>query len=87
MDFKDYQFPAVMKGAIERYILYGMFPGDFLAAIIENDLKGAVANSDSRNINFIQDLVKFFFNETSSECWGRKNAMNEWNESLSKISN
>ena len=40
--FREFYIPDRMMGGIQRYINDHIRPGDFLSAIIQNDLKEAV---------------------------------------------
>lgn len=75
----DYdQIPAHMRGAIERYIIERLKPGDFLTAVICNDLSETVARADSENRRLIPIYVRWFYNYAPGLCWGTKAKMNAW---------
>lgn len=65
-------------GAIERYIKDRKPPGDFLTAVICNDLKEAVARADDENQNNLPAYVGYFYNEAPSACWGSRAAFKNW---------
>jgi hypothetical protein len=72
------RIPERMRGGIERYISHGITPGDFLTAVIRNDLKEACGRADDENRYLLWDYVKFFYNEAPSECWGSEAKMSAW---------
>ena len=78
--FKEFDIPAYMQGAIERYIMKGVIPGDFLVGVISNDLKKAVWHSDSTNSKLLRNYVMFFYNNAPSECWGSLNKIVLWSK-------
>ena len=76
--FRDWMIPARMIGGIERYIHEHIQPGDFLSAIITNDLAEAVGRADDENLHNLPAYVAYFYNEAPSTCWGSPNKMRDW---------
>jgi hypothetical protein len=66
----DYGIPSYMHEGIIKYIYEGIIPGSFLRAVLENNLKDAIANADSTNILIISNYVEFFYNEVPGNIWG-----------------
>ncbi len=80
-EFQGFYIPARMMGAIERYVEYAAIPGDFLQAVICNDLKEALGRADDENMKNLPAYVAFFYNETPSLCWGSPKKMKAWCDS------
>ena len=78
--FQGFYIPPRMMGAIERYVDHGISPGDFLTAVICNDLAGAVGRADEENMANLPAYVSYFYNEVSGECWGSIKKMVAWTE-------
>ncbi len=72
------QIPAHMQEAIRRYVVQGIQPGDFLTAVITNDLRNAVNRADETNLPLLKVYVQWFYNEAPSACWGSHEMMHEW---------
>lgn len=72
--------PSHMRDAVWAYIENGYLPGEFLQAIIKNDLKEAVGRADYININALPAYVEFFFNYAPGECWGSPEKVAAWVE-------
>jgi hypothetical protein len=70
--------PDYMLGAIERWIDHGIPPGDFLMAVLCNNLKEAVACADDTNVNLLPAYVSFFYNDAPSQCWGSPEKVLAW---------
>jgi len=68
--FNGMTIPDHMLYAMERYVLGHVKPGDFLWAVITNDLAGAVGHADSTNMHILPAFVAWFYNEAPSNCWG-----------------
>lgn len=77
-EFWGFTIPIYMLEAIKRYIEYGKKPGDFLTALISNDLKEAVGRADDHNVLNLKAFVAYFYNHAPSECWGSKEKMINW---------
>ena len=75
MQISDY-----IGSAIDMYLNNYLPPGDFLTAVICNDLKGAVGRADDFNIRNIPAIVAYFYNEAPSISWGSKEKMKAWLE-------
>jgi hypothetical protein len=58
--------------------MHGLVPGDFLSAVICNDLFGAVGHADSANIKHLPAYVRFFYNVAPAQCWGSADEMRYW---------
>ena len=76
--FRDFYIPDRMMESIKRYIEHGIKPGDFLSAIISNDLREAVGRADDENIKNIPAYVSYFYMEAPASCWGSFKNMQNW---------
>jgi hypothetical protein len=75
----DYgRLPPHLQGGVRRYIEKGIPPGDFLTAVITNDLFLAISHADSTSLAALPDIVRFFYNESPSGCWGTPEKMKAW---------
>lgn len=70
--------PQRMWGGIERYVNKGIRPGDFLSAIITNNLVDAFHYADDENFILIGNYVRWFYNYAPSQCWHSKENMQAW---------
>ena len=70
--------PEHIRGSAKRYLEEGIMPGDFLQAVICNDLLGAFLKADDTNVSNMLDIVKFFYNEAPTISWGSKEEMKKW---------
>ena len=62
--------PAYMHEGITAFYEDGRPPGDFLSAVINNDLKGAVTLADDRNVHLLKNYVLWFYNWAPGGTWG-----------------
>ena len=72
------EIPDYMWPGIQRYIVDRIEPGDFLTAVITNNLFAAVGSADSTNLPLIPLYVRWFYNVAPSRCWGSPRIMLEW---------
>ena len=77
---KEYGIPNYMQDSLTQYILTGRSVGEFLSAILNNDLAKAVSHGDDMNQPIIHMYVKFLYNHAPSGCWGRSNSTKSWME-------
>ena len=70
--------PEYMRGGIVRYYENGRPPGNFLSAIINNDLAGAVGGADETNGKLLKNYVMWFYNHAPSGTWGYKDAVDDY---------
>lgn len=70
--------PPHIQGGVQRYIEHGTPPGDFLTAVICNDLKESFGRADEENIRRMFDIVSFFYNQAPAGCWGSEKRMMRW---------
>lgn len=72
--------PLNLHEGIIRYIEESIKPGDFLSAVISNDLFESVGRADRESMSNLEEIVQFFYNYAPSTCWGSKEVMKEWLE-------
>lgn len=75
----DYSsIPVITLDSIARYVEKGIPTGDFLRAVITNDLYGACSRADQYNGKCLPQIVKYFYNQTPSGCWGSPDRHEKW---------
>lgn len=78
MSFDGRKVPEHTRGSIARYIVDHVEPGDFLEAVMCNDLRESIARADDMNRANLNAIVFFMYNEAPASCWGSKAAYNDW---------
>ena len=76
--FRGFTIPRYMLDPIQRYIERGDPPGDFLTAVITNDLREAIGRGDDHNQVNLPAYISFLHNEAPGQCWGSREKMNAW---------
>lgn len=79
----DYHFrgrtaPIHVCEPMLAWVNEGRLPGDFLQAVLRNDLKTAIARADDESLAGLSSIVGWLYNEAPGNCWGSLEAVNEW---------
>lgn len=72
------KLPVRVRLGMRRYVEQGISPGEFLTAVIENNLVMAVAHADDINFPRIKDFKEFLYNEMPTASWGSKKKRLAW---------
>jgi len=70
--------PRHMHDAIRMYVLDRVEPGSFLASVLCNDLKNAVASADAMNKAKLVEWVQYCTWYLPSICWGSPERVSAW---------
>ena len=73
--------PERIKESLHRYVIYGIMPGGFLSAVLENNLMAAVhlASGDCREGFF--EIASYIWNELPLVCHGSADKVRAWMQS------
>lgn len=69
---------ANIKAAIDAYAKDGCPTGDFLYAVLSNNLREAIGRADEDNQRDLQEIVRYCWWEIPGNCWGSEKIVNEW---------
>jgi hypothetical protein len=73
--FRQFAIPEhMMTGYIER----GVPVGDFLTAVLENNLSEACGRADDDNLENLPAYVAYLYNEAPSPCHGSPEKVRAW---------
>ncbi len=78
------KLPESSRGAMKRYIEYGIEPGSFLTAVIENNLSESFACADENNRFLLFDIVSWFYSTAPMQCWKSRENRIAWQEEQQK---
>ena len=70
--------PQHDHGGLVRWVVYGVEPGDFLQAVLKNDLREAIGRADDINRHSLFAIVSWLYNEAPGGCWGSEEKYNNW---------
>ncbi len=67
-----------IRAALDRYAEHGLPVGDFLQAVLANDLMDAIGRADDYNRATLYDICCYVHNDMPSACHGSRQAYREW---------
>jgi hypothetical protein len=70
-----------MTDGLKLYVERGILPGDFLIALLSNDLLEAFRRADDNNTPAMRSWASFLHNELPCECWGSHATVQAWHKS------
>jgi hypothetical protein len=73
--------PAHMREGLIEYVEHGHLDhGDFLHALLTNDLRMTFQTADHVNRKHVWEWLQFLFNYTPSTCWGSVEKVKAWQQ-------
>ena len=79
MENLDYdRIPEHMRDSMRGYIEHGKDIGDFLYALLCDDIPGAFSKADDTNRDAMYEYVCFLHDEAPSTAWGSPEAVSDW---------
>ena len=79
-DPNGHNVPLHTLETLDNWAKFGLPPGGFVAAVLENDLADAVRRADSGNSAALVDIVRYMINELPRGCWGSYDNVATWGE-------
>jgi hypothetical protein len=76
--------PKELIESLDRYAEHGIPTGDFLKAVLANDLYQAVLRADPENEKRLRDIVVHVVHAMPAECWGSWEKVGAWIEKHKK---
>jgi hypothetical protein len=77
-EYEGMRIPSRMHDSIVDYLEYGRPTGDFLEAILANNLMGAVRTADGQNAKIIPAYVAFLYIHVPGDAWGSPETVQKW---------
>lgn len=70
--------PSLIAGGLYRYIFHGIRPGSFSAAVLVDDLRGAVENGDPGALHYMADIWRVLYSYAPASCRRSRQSVTEW---------
>ena len=67
-----------IKKSLDQYAETGKQLGDFLIAVLSNDLFEAILRADHKNEKTMKDIVLYVYNDMPALCHGSKSKVEKW---------
>ncbi len=68
----------ITKEGIDNYAQHRIPCGDFLTAVLANDLMGALGRADDENRKDIFEICSYVYSEIPSICYGSYKIVKAW---------
>ena len=78
--YREFYIPERMMGGLDRWIQHGIKPGDFLTAVLENNLRATFERADDKNSQNVPAYLAYLYNECPADSWGSKEKVAAWQE-------
>jgi hypothetical protein len=72
--------PDYMLPGLARWIMWGIYPGDFLTAVIHDSLKEAAMRADVNNQRLLWQWADVMYNCVPNEAQGSIQLAKDWNK-------
>lgn len=72
------EIPDATMATLRRYIDHHIPTGDFLRAVLCNDLKGAIVHADASNVIALPAIVRWLLEEAPPLSWGSPGMVRSW---------
>lgn len=79
------KIPEYTKEDIDQYVTRRIPPGDFLHAVLCNDLMEAMGRADDENREAIYAICVYIYNNIPANCWGSKEKVELWLKTPTEI--
>lgn len=79
-EYRGFEIRDEMLKKLDAYAERHEPVGDFLRAVLENDLQMAVGRADTSNLYNLPAYVIYLYNEMPSACWGSPEKVAKWLE-------
>jgi hypothetical protein len=76
--FREFRIRPHMVESLERYVNDGLRPGDFLTAVLANDLVGAASRADLDNARNLMAFAAYLYNNVPGAAWGSYEKVEAW---------
>ena len=70
--------PEMVKESLDAYATDHKPVGDFIRAVLSNDLGETISRADPQNLREIKQIVGYCQWEIPRECWGSPEAYKKW---------
>jgi hypothetical protein len=77
-EFRGFYVPQHMEAALRAYLVDGEPPGQFLTAVLKNDLFNACGHADEENLRNLPAFMGYLYNEAPAPSWGSPEKFAAW---------
>jgi hypothetical protein len=70
--------PEDVLDTFKLFVFKRLRPGQFLMAVLSNDLQKAVGHADDNSMKSLRRIVQFVYFDLPSDCWGSPEKVRAW---------
>lgn len=70
--------PEDVRDSLNRYVVEGIPTGDFLRAVLANDLMESIGRADVDNLKALPHICAYIYNYLPMNCIGSYQRVNDW---------
>ena len=74
------QVPEHLREGLLQYMKYGHRPGDFLIAVLRNDLHETVLRASPASFEGLPSVMRWLYWEAPADSWGTSEKVRKWQE-------
>lgn len=78
LGFMEHGVPLHVQAGLMLWVTDHVQPGDFLTAILRNDLREACGRADEYNRTKLFAIVAWLYNHAPHNCWGSPDRFEAW---------
>ena len=78
LTLREHRVPEHDHDSLIQYVLRGRPVGDFLQAVLENNLTEAFGRADDTNRRCLFEICAWLYNEMPSNAWGSPAKYSAW---------
>jgi len=76
--FMEWGVPLHVQTGLLNWVVDHLQPGDFLSAVLRNDLRDACCRADEYNRLKLWAIVAWLHNHATMNCWGSEDRFEAW---------
>lgn len=70
--------PQHTAEALADYVVRGRQHGDFITAVLSNNLQLTFGYADDLNRERLHEIIRFLWNDVPASCWGSPEKVEQW---------
>ncbi len=80
--YRGLAMPERIVELLKGYVNQRLHPGQFLAAVLENNLQESISRADDECLLNLPVIVIYIYNNVPGSCWGSPEKVKAWLEGI-----
>ena len=82
VSYYEDKVPSHLLEALVHWGKQECITGDFLGAVLSNDLMEAIGRADANSMASLKHIAMFIYNELPRDCHGSKETVKHWQKEI-----